>query len=257
HGTRSGDGELLLDLPGAAVGSVVALHHHDLRAADQGAVDRLVVSQLKADHIADLDRSAARSDIENAGMGSWYRLRTNLLQQRDERQQLSTEGNPLAERHQILLVVVGKHSAIRIPPQRRGLTLVITRTLHDSAYQNRTISHLCRRLYGLPGERVNRRVDVCGVLRPEQEVRLRLLTKSHLGHQVDGFGQVVVRDRTGTTHRLDAAAGDVALHDPNTHAAGRSGSGLNLIQTQGRAEQTNAEHSYAGEQYSGSTLEPA
>ena len=56
HRPSPGDGELLLDLASAAVGCVVALHHHYLGAADQGPVDRLVIGQFEADHVADLDR---------------------------------------------------------------------------------------------------------------------------------------------------------------------------------------------------------
>ena len=85
----------------------------------------------------------------------------------------SRNGNPLTERHQILLVVAGQHAAIGVPPQCRGLAFVSTGALHHSAHQNRPASHLGSGLHGLLGERVERGVDVGRVLRPEQEIRFR------------------------------------------------------------------------------------
>ena len=86
HCSSPGDGELLLDLASSAVGCVVALHHHHLCATDQGAVERLVISQFEADHVADLDRPAGDRDVEHARTRSGDRLGADLLQQWDQRQ---------------------------------------------------------------------------------------------------------------------------------------------------------------------------
>ena len=54
--------------------------------------------------------------------------------------------------------------------------------------------------------------------------------------------KMVVGDGTGTTHRLNATPRDIALHDPDTHAAGRGGGGLDLVEPQRRAKQPQDDH---------------
>jgi hypothetical protein len=83
HGTSSGDGELLLDLSGATVRRVVALHHEHLGTPGDRPVDRLIVGQLETDRVADLDRPPGGRYVKNPWTGTSYRLRTHLLQQRD------------------------------------------------------------------------------------------------------------------------------------------------------------------------------
>jgi hypothetical protein len=70
----------LLDLSGAAVRRVVALHHEYLSTTGDRPVDRLVVGQLEADHIADLDRPPGGRHVKNPWAGAGHRLRTHLLQ---------------------------------------------------------------------------------------------------------------------------------------------------------------------------------
>ena len=66
-----------------------------------------------------------------------------------------------------------------------------------------------------------------------------LLPEPHLGHQVDGLGEVVVGHRPGPAHRLDAPAGNVALDDADVDLPGRRLRGLDLVEPQagGTAQQ--------------------
>ena len=107
HRPRAGDRELLLDLPGAAVGRVVRLHHQHLGAAGQDLVDGLVVGEFEADHGADPERPSGCRDVEHARTRTGNGLGPDLLQDGQQGQQFGTEGNPLAERHEVALVVAG------------------------------------------------------------------------------------------------------------------------------------------------------
>ena len=222
HRPGPGDGELLLDLPGAAVGGVVALHHQHLSAAPKSGVDRRVVGQLEADDVADLDGPAVQRNRQHPWCGAGDRLGADLLEDRDQRQQLGAERDPLAERDQVALVVAGQDAAHRVPPQGRGLAFVGTRSLHHRADQDRATGDRGRGLDGTAGDRVERGVDVGRVLRPEDEVGHRDQPQSGLDHQVDGLAQVVVGDRPHPAESLDPPARDVALHDADVHASRRS-----------------------------------
>ena len=122
--------------------------------------------------------------------------------------------------------------AHRVPPHRGGLPFVRSGALRHRADQDRHPGHRGRTGHRGPGHRVEHRVDVGGVLRPEQEVGLRRPAEPRATHQVDGLGEMVVRDGTGAAEGLDAATGHVALDDTHRDRALAAGKGLDLEGTQ-------------------------
>ncbi len=134
-----------------------------------------------------------------------------------ERQELGPERDPLTERDEIALGVAVDHPPLRIPPERGRLALTRTRALQHGTDQDRPIRHLGGGLHRLPGRGVEQRVDVGGVLGPQDEVGLRDLPQPGLDRQVDGLGEVVVGHRPSPPQRLDAAPRHVALHDADVH----------------------------------------
>src|SRR5829696_9392879 len=97
------------------------------------------------------------------------------------------EGNPFSKGNKIALVVAGGDSALGIPPQRRGLTLVLSRPGHNGSDQNGSTRDLGCSLDGTEGDLVLCRIDVGRVLRPQDEVRHRYLAESGPCDQIDGL----------------------------------------------------------------------
>ena len=172
-----------------------------------------------------LSSAVADRNRQDAGLGARDRLGTDLGQQRDHRQQLVPERDPLPERHQVALGVPGDHAALGIPPQGGGLALIGTRALHDGPDQDRPAGHLGGGLDGRAGGGVAEGIDIGGVLRPHDEVGLGHLAEPGLHRQVDRFGQMVVGHGAGPSERLDPPPRHVALHDADLNA----GSGLRAV----------------------------
>ena len=187
-----------MGLPSRGVGRVVGLHGNELGSVAYRVMDRRVVRQLETDHVPHDDVFVDDAGIDDAGGGSRYRLTAHLFEHRDQGKQGAAPRDPLAEGHQIALVVDGRRCVgMGGPPHASGLTFALVGAMGDGPHEDRLMGD--RRCQGddPPHLGMLDRVDVGGVLRPQQEISGRTPMRPIVGHLGDGFGEMVGRHRAG------------------------------------------------------------
>ena len=231
--------QLLDVLVGQAEGRVVGGHDQQVGAGEDLPADRLVVEDLEADRRTDPGAAGLedRGPVAGGEVGHPVDERGEEAEERPVRDELAERGERL------LGVVAVRGLRVRAPavagarvPHEHGVGDVLPGPLQDGAEQHRGADGVGRRRDDRGGVLVGQRVDVGGVLGPQDEVDRVLLPRVDALGQVEGALHVVVEHRAALGVEVQAGARHVALHggdadravvraDRGVHAGGRRGDG--------------------------------
>ena len=210
HRAQPGDRELLVGLVGVDEGGLAALHHQQLGTVAELGGETVVVGDVEADRVGHLHPV----DVERLATGAAQHVAADLAEPVEEvvLGEDGAERDVLAERHRVPLGVAVAGAGLRVPDDALVEHLLGARAVDDRAHQDRYADRRARGPDPGVGLGVVEGVDGRGVLRPDDEVRLRDLPGLHLPGEVDRGVHVVLGDLAIVVEDVVPVAGHVALH---------------------------------------------
>ena len=209
-GPQSRHGQLLLRLAQSRERRVIRLDHNHAPTARHGVVHDLVVGDLKADDVAEQHRPG----LQDPRLITGRHVTRHAVQSADKWCDEGAERDVLPEGHGVRLHVDIGWSGLRVPHDADvGDTRGIPRSVDDRAHEDRCVD-------GARGGRefigdcpIRVRIDVHGVLRPDDDIRLGHLPRGNVLCQPQRLRKMALENLAAFVSHRQARAGHSPLDD--------------------------------------------